>query len=187
MRGKVQNFDTFREVLLIASEWMVKREELSMFVERRIFPTLPQPYEHQSCLAYWARELSVNTPAAEYSIRRQVMQGIMVLNIHPKVSLCSSIVCPNPIVPSTEQIVNQGLHVHTHIISRVSRNYQRQEYVLSLKNNARWEIQWDNEHGPTSVRGSRHSIGIEAICRQRNTYITSLQSFVMMNPVEMGP
>src|SRR6185369_5318591 len=79
IRGKVQHFNTFREVLLIASEWMVKREELSMFVERRIFSTLSQPYEHQSCLAYWARELSVNTPAAEYPIRRQVMQGIMVL------------------------------------------------------------------------------------------------------------
>ena len=142
---------------------------------------------NQCCRAYWTRELPVDTPATEYPIRRQIMQGIVVPNIHSEVCLCSSIVCPNPIVPSTEQIVNQGLHVHTHIIYRVSRNYQRQEYVLSLKNNARWEIQWDNEHGPTSVRGSRHSIGIEAICRQRNTYITSLQSFVMVNPVEMGP
>ena len=163
MRGRVQNFDTFREVLLIASEWMVKREELSMFVERRIFPTLPQPYEHQSCLAYWARELSVNTPAAEYSIRRQVMQGIMVPNIHPKVSLCSSIVCPNPFLPSTEQIINQGLHVDTHIISRMFRNYQRQEYVLSLENHAGREIEGNNEFRPTSVRCSRHSIWIEAI------------------------
>jgi len=106
MRGRVQNFDTFREVLLIASKWMIKIEELSMFVERRIFPTLPQPYEHQSYLAYWARELFVNTPAAEYPIRRQVMQEIMVPNIHSKVFLCSSIVCPNPFLPSTEQIIN---------------------------------------------------------------------------------
>ena len=154
MRGKVQNFDTFREVLLIASEWMVKREELSMFVERRIFPTLPQPYEHQSCLAYWARELSVNTPAAEYPIRRQIMEGIMVPNIHSKVCLCSSIICPNHFLPSTEQIINQGLHVDTHIISRMSRNDQRQEYILSLENHAWREIEGNNEHRPTSIRCS---------------------------------
>ena len=58
---------------------------------------------------------------------------------------------------------------------------------LSVENDVGREIEWDNEHGPTSVRGSQHSIGIEAIYRQRNTYITSLQSFVMMNPIEMGP
>ena len=114
MRGRVQNFDTFREVLFIASEWMVKREELSMFIERIIFSTLPQPYEHQSCLAYWVRELSVNTSAAEYPIHWQIMKGIMVPNIHSKVCLCSSIICPNPFLPSTEQIINQGLQVHTY-------------------------------------------------------------------------
>src|SRR6185436_250086 len=100
----------------------------------RIFSTLLQLDEHQSCLAYWARELSVNTPAAENPIRWQVMQEIMVPNIHSKVCLCSSIVCPNPFLPSTEQIINQGLYVDTHIISWISRNYQRQEYVLSLEN-----------------------------------------------------
>ena len=164
MRRRFQNFDTFREILLIASEWMVKREELSMFIERRIFSTLPQPYEHQSCLTYWARKLSVNTPATEYPIRRQVMQGIMVPNIHSKVCLCSSIICPNPFLASTEQIINQGLHVDTHIISRMSRNYQRQEYILSLENHARREIERNNKHRPTNVRCSRHSIWIEAIC-----------------------
>src|SRR6185312_7051979 len=100
-----------------------------MFVELRILATLSQPNEHQCCLAYWTRELPVDTPATEYPIRRQIMQGIVVPNIHSEVFLCSSI------VPSTEKIINQGLHVHTHIISRVSRNYQRQEYVMLLKNN----------------------------------------------------
>ena len=135
-----------------------------MFVEPRILDTLPQPNEHQSCLAYWARELSVNTPAAEYPIRWRIMKGIMVPNIHSKVCLCISIICPNPFLPSMEQIINQGLHVDTHIISRMSRNYQRQEYVLSLGNHAWREIEGNNEHRPTSVRCSRHSIWIEAIC-----------------------
>ena len=44
-----------------------------------------------------------------------------------------------------EQIINQRLHVHTHIIPRVFRNYQRQEYVLSLKEDAGGEIERDNE------------------------------------------
>ena len=134
-----------------------------MFVERRILATLPQPNE-QSCLAYWARELSVNTPAAEYPIHQQVMQGIIVPNIHSKVCLCSSIICPNHFLPSTEQIINQGLHVHTHIISRISRNYQPQEYVLSLEIHIGREIEGNNEQRPTSVKCRRHSIWIEAIC-----------------------
>jgi hypothetical protein len=166
---------------------MVNREELSMFVEPRILATLLQPNEHQSYLAYWARELPVNTPAAEYPIRRQVIQGIVVPNIHSKVCLCGSVVCPNPFLPSTEQIINQELHLYTHIILWMSRNYQRQEYILSLEDDAGREIEGDNEHRPTSVRGCRHSIKIEAICCQRNTYITSLLSFLTMNPVEMGP
>ena len=117
-----------------------------MFVERIILATLPQQNEHQCCLAYCTRELPVDTPATEYPICRQIMQGIVVPNIHSEVCLCSSIVCPNPIVPSTEQIVNHGLHVHTHIISRVSRNYQRQEYVLSLEDDAGGKIEGDNEN-----------------------------------------
>ena len=95
---------------------MVKREELSMFVERRILATLRQPNELQSCLAYWAWVLPVNTPAAEYPIHRQVMWGVVVPNIHFEVCLYSSVVCPNPLIPSTDQIINQRLHVHTHII-----------------------------------------------------------------------
>ena len=31
------NYDTFREVLNVSSEWMVNRKELSMFVKRSIF------------------------------------------------------------------------------------------------------------------------------------------------------
>jgi hypothetical protein len=44
-------------------KWMVSREELSMFVERRILTPFPQPNELQRCLTYWAWELSVSTPA----------------------------------------------------------------------------------------------------------------------------
>jgi hypothetical protein len=52
---------------------MLKREELSMFIERRILATLLQPNEQQSCLAYWAWELPVNTPGAEYPIGQEVV------------------------------------------------------------------------------------------------------------------
>jgi len=115
------------------------------------------------------------------------MQRIVVPNIQSEVCLCSSIVCPNPFIPSMEQIINQGLYVHTHIIPGVSRNYQRQKYVLSLEHDAGGKIQGDSEHRSTSVRGSRHSIRIESICRQCKPYITSLQSFLTMNTIEMGP
>jgi len=53
---------------------MVNREELSVLVKQRILATLRQPDEPHSCLAYWARELPVHTPAAEYHIHWQVMQ-----------------------------------------------------------------------------------------------------------------
>ena len=68
------NHDTFRKVLDVTSEWMVNREELSVLVEQRILATLRQLDEPHSCLAYWARELPVHTPATEYRIRWQVMQ-----------------------------------------------------------------------------------------------------------------
>jgi ubiquinone biosynthesis protein Coq4 len=50
----VCHYDTFRKVLDVSSECMLKREELSMFVEQRILATLLQPNELQSRLAYWA-------------------------------------------------------------------------------------------------------------------------------------
>ena len=64
VRSRVRHFDTFRKALDIFSEWMVKREELTMFVERRILATLLQPYEPHNFLAYWAWELPLNTPDA---------------------------------------------------------------------------------------------------------------------------
>jgi hypothetical protein len=52
LRCRVYHYDTFREVLDVLSKCMVKREELSMFVERRILATLLQPNESQTFLAY---------------------------------------------------------------------------------------------------------------------------------------
>jgi hypothetical protein len=49
------------------------------------------------------------------------------------------------------------------------------------------KIDWDNKHGPTCVRGSAHSIGIEPICGQRNTYITSLFGFLTVNDIKVFP
>jgi hypothetical protein len=43
--------------------------------------------------------------------------------------------------------------LHTHFILRVSRNYQRQEYVMSLKAYVGGDVEGDNEHGPTCVWG----------------------------------
>jgi hypothetical protein len=44
---------------------MVRREKLSMFIERRIFVTLLQPNEPKSFLTNRAWELTVNIPDAE--------------------------------------------------------------------------------------------------------------------------
>jgi hypothetical protein len=65
------SYDTFRKVLDVLSEWMVKREELTMFVERRILVTLLQPNEPQMLLVYWAWELPINTPGADSDENRQ--------------------------------------------------------------------------------------------------------------------
>jgi hypothetical protein len=119
---------------------MVKREELSMLVERRKLATLLQPNELQCCLAYWAWELPMDTPGAEYPIRQEVMHGVLVPNIHFEVFLCSSVVSPHPIIPSFDQFIINRLHVHTHFVSWVSRNYQRQEYVLLLKEDPRGRL-----------------------------------------------
>jgi len=69
LRCRVSDSNTFREVLDVSSEWMVRREESTMLVERRELATLLQPIEPHSFLAYWAWELPVNTPPAEYAIR----------------------------------------------------------------------------------------------------------------------
>jgi hypothetical protein len=61
VRFRVYHFDTFHKALDVFSEWMVKREELMMFVERQILATLLQPCEPHSFLAYWAWKLPVNT------------------------------------------------------------------------------------------------------------------------------
>ena len=75
----------------------------------------------------------MDTLGVEYPIRQEVMHGVLVPNIHFEVFLCSSVVSPYPFIPSTDQFIINRLHVHTHFVSRVSWNYQRQEYVLSLK------------------------------------------------------
>jgi hypothetical protein len=98
------------------------------------------------------------------------MHGVLVPNMHFEVYLCSSVIRPYPFLPSMDQFINQRLHVHVHFIPKVSRNYQRHKYVVSLKANVDVEIDGDNEHGPTCVWGSDHSIGIEPIYGQRNMY-----------------
>jgi hypothetical protein len=133
LRFRVGHFDTFHEVLGVFSECMVKREKLSMLVERRKLATLLQPNELYSCLAYRAWKLLVDTPGGEYPISQEVMHGVLVPNIHFEVLLCSLVVSPYAIIPSTDQFIINRFHVHTHFTSRVPRNYQHQEYILPLK------------------------------------------------------
>ena len=75
--------------------WMVPSPELTMLVKRRKLATPLQPSEPRSCLAYWAWELPINTPRAEYAIHQEVMQGVVVPHMHCEV-LCSSVVCQYP-------------------------------------------------------------------------------------------
>jgi hypothetical protein len=114
----------FPEVLDVSSEWMVKREELTMLVKRRKLVTPLQPSEPHNCLAYWAWELLVNTPRAEYAIHQEVMQGVVVPHMHCEVLLCSSVICQYPLFLIKDQFINERLHEHTHLVPRVSRNYQ---------------------------------------------------------------
>jgi hypothetical protein len=105
------------------------------------------------------------------------MHGVLVPDVHFEALLFCSVVCPHPFILSFDQFINYRLHVHTHILLRVSRNYQRQDHVMSLKGDVRGEIEGDNKHGPTCVRGGHLAIWIEPICCQSDTYITSLIGF----------
>jgi hypothetical protein len=86
---RVYHYDTFGKVLNVSSKWVVKGEELSMLVERRKLATFLQPNESQTFLTYWAWELPMNTPDVEYLVRKEVMQGVVVPNMHFEVCLCS--------------------------------------------------------------------------------------------------
>jgi hypothetical protein len=61
------------------------------------------------------------------------MHGVLVLNMHFKVCLRSSVIRPYPFLPSTYQFIDKRLHVHAHFIPRVSGNYQRHKYIMPLK------------------------------------------------------
>ena len=69
MRGKVQNFDTFREVLLIASEWMVKSEELSML----LLINSIENTELVFCLRYVSFHLILNLQREKSSQQKEFM------------------------------------------------------------------------------------------------------------------
>jgi hypothetical protein len=129
----------------------------------------------------------MNTQGEEWPICREVMHGVLIPNMHFEVFLCTSIVCPYPLLPSMNHFINHRLHVHTHFIPRVSKNYQQQEHVLLLKAYAKGRLGGYNEHEPTCVWGSHQSIRIGPICGQRNTYITSFFSFLMVNGIKVGP
>jgi hypothetical protein len=83
-----------------------------MLVEWWILSTLLQPDEPQTFLAYWAWELSMNTPGWEQPIRQEVMNRVPVPNIHLEGCPFSLVVCPYTFLPSTNQFIPQRLHVY---------------------------------------------------------------------------
>ena len=60
-------------------------------------------------------------------------------------------------------------------------------YVVERRHPGRGEIKGENEDGPTCVWGSHHSIRIEPIYCQCDTYITSLICFIMMFVIKVDP
>ena len=136
-RCEICNYDTFCEAPNVLPKWMVSREELSMFVERRILTPFPQPNEHQSCLTCWAWELSLSTPATKYPIWWEVMQGVVVPDIHFEVCLCRSVVGPNPFFSCLDQIIDQRLHVfaecYTRALGKVFSVFQLQFSSFQFK------------------------------------------------------
>src|SRR3954471_12493168 len=83
---------TFHEILLVFSKWMVHRQELSMQVKAGILSTRRQPMKLKSCFALWAWEPSMHTPGNKKRKCQQIMQGVLVPNIHLKVLFLRCIV-----------------------------------------------------------------------------------------------
>src|ERR1041384_2195050 len=180
---------TFHEILLVFSEWMVHRQELSMQVKAGILSTRRQPMKLKSCFALWAGEPSMHTPGNEKRKCRQIMQRVLVPNIQLKVLFLSCVVCVDPIHPSFFQVIHQRLHVHTHILPRIvwPWNYQRQKYVLFLHNGRWWKIERNNKHRPATILGSRHTKRIEPIETDGDSAIPWLFSFFHMFSIKCLP
>jgi hypothetical protein len=138
----------------------------------------------QTFLAYWAWELSMNTLGWEQPIRQEVMNRVLVPNVHLEGWPFSSVVCPYTFLPSTNLFIPQWLHEHTHITPWVSRNFEGHEYGVSLEGDT-GGIQGYNKHEPTCVMGGIHSIRIEPIGCERNTYITHLTCFLKMLSIKV--
>jgi hypothetical protein len=67
------------------------------------------------------------------------------------------------------------------------RELSMTQIYSAFESTRRGETDWDNKHGTTCVRGSAHSIGIEPIYGQHNTYITSLFGFLTVNGIKVFP
>jgi hypothetical protein len=107
--------------------------------------------------------------------------------MHFEVFIHCLVVCPYPFLPCMDQFINHKVHVHAHFIPGCP-GIINVKNILSLKTNAGVrQIEGDNEHEPTYVWDSHQSIGIQPICVQRNTYITSLFGFFIVNDIKVGP
>jgi hypothetical protein len=115
------------------------------------------------------------------------MHGVLVPNMYSEVCLRSSVICPYPFLTGTYQFIDQRLHTHPFYSPDVRELLMTRIYSVFESTHTRGEIDWDNKHGPTCVRGSAHSIRIEPICGQRNTYVTSLFGFLTVNGIKVFP
>jgi hypothetical protein len=89
--------------------------------------------------------------------------------------------------PSSQARTNSSIKGYTPILFPVVQELSTTRIYSAFESTHRGEIDWDNKHGPTCVRGSAHSIGIEPTCGQRNTYITSLFGFITVNGIKVFP
>jgi hypothetical protein len=91
--------------------------------------------------------------------------------------------------PSSQARTNSSIKgsMYTPILFPGVRELSTTRIYSAFESTHRGEIDWDNKHGPTCVRGSAHSIGIEPIYGQRNTYIMSLFGFLTVNGIKVFP
>jgi hypothetical protein len=89
--------------------------------------------------------------------------------------------------PSSQARTNSSIKgsMYTPIYSPGVQELSTTRIYYAFESTHQGEIDWDNKHRPTCVRGSAHSIGIEPICGQRNTYITSLFGFLTVNIIKV--
>jgi hypothetical protein len=73
------------------------------------------------------------------------------------------LICLFPKQTSTHQL--RAPYRHSYFFSWVikSRDYQREQNILSLHANTRWKIEWNDENRPAAIRCSPHTKWVEPV------------------------